>query len=137
MGEKRSPSMPMSAEHKAALVQGRKEAKAIKTYLDALASRRPGRPITRDSLEKRLASVQARLANERDTLKQVELHQSRLEIVEALANAGEVIDMSKMEAEFAQVASAYSDRKGISYGAWRSVGVPAAVLKKAGVTRAR
>ena len=129
--------MPMSAEHKAALVQGRKEAKAIKTYLDALASRRPGRPITRDSLEKRLASVQARLANERDTLKQVELHQSRLEIVEALANAGEAIDMSKMEAEFAQVASAYSDRKGISYGAWRSVGVPAAVLKKAGVTRAR
>ncbi|HKY49106.1 MAG TPA: hypothetical protein VJQ79_14115 [Acidimicrobiia bacterium] len=127
----------MSAEHKAALVQGRKEAKAIKTYLDALASRRPGRPITRDSLEKRLASVQARLANERDTLKQVELHQSRLEIVEALANAGEAIDMSKMEAEFAQVASAYSDRKGISYGAWRSVGVPAAVLKKAGVTRAR
>lgn len=129
--------MPMSAEHKAALVQGRKEAKAIKTYLDALASRRPGRPITRDSLEKRLASVQARLANEKDTLKQVELHQSRLEIVEALASAGEAIDLSKMEAEFAQVASAYSDRKGISYAAWRSVGVPAAVLKKAGVTRAR
>lgn len=129
--------MPMSAEHKAALVQGRKEAKAIKTYLDALASRRPGRPITRDSLEKRLASVQARLANEKDTLKQVELHQSRLEIEEALASAGEAIDLSKMEAEFAQVASAYSDRKGISYAAWRSVGVPAAVLKKAGVTRAR
>ena len=129
--------MPMSAEHKAALVQGRKEAKAIKIYLDALASRRPGRPVTRDSLEKRLASVQARLANEKDTLKQVELHQSRIEIEEALANAGEAIDMSKMEAEFAQVASAFSDRKGISYGAWRSVGVPAAVLKKAGVARAR
>ena len=81
--------------------------------------------------------MQARLADEKDTLKQVELHQARLEIVEALADAGDAIDLSKMEAEFAQVASAYSDRKGISYAAWRSVGVPAAVLKKAGVTRAR
>ena len=49
--------MAMSAEHKAALVQGRKEAKAIKVYLDALASRRPGRPVTKDSLEKRRASI--------------------------------------------------------------------------------
>jgi hypothetical protein len=129
--------MAMSAEHKAALVQGRKEAKAIKIYLDALASRRPGRPVTRDSLEKRLASVQTRLANEGDTLKRVDLHQSRIEIEEALANTGESIDLSKMEADFASVASAYSDRKGISYGAWRSVGVPAAVLKKAGVARTR
>jgi hypothetical protein len=127
--------MAMSAEHKAALVQGRKEAKAIKVYLDALASRRPGRPVTRDSLEKRLASVQARLANESDTLRKVDLHQSRIEIEEALANTGESVDLSKMEADFAEVASAYSDRKGISYAAWRSVGVPAAVLKKAGVAR--
>ena len=43
--------------------------------------------------------------------------------------------MTKMESAFANVASAYSDRKGISYGAWRSAGVPAAVLKKAGVAR--
>jgi hypothetical protein len=127
----------MSAEHKAALVQGRKEAKAIKVYLDALASRRPGRPVTRESLEKRLASVQTRLATEGDTLKQVDLHQTRIEIEDALANSGESVDLSKMETDFAEVASAYSDRKGISYGAWRSVGVPAAVLKKAGVARTR
>ena len=127
----------MSAEHKAALVKGRKEAKAIKVYLDALASRRPGRPVTRESLIKRLESVQSRIANEVDTLKKVDLHQSRIEIEEALASAGESVDLSKMEAEFADVASAYSDRKGISYGAWRSVGVPAAVLKKAGVPRTR
>ena len=129
--------MAMSAEHKAALVQGRKEAKAIKVYLDALASRRPGRPVTKESLEKRLASIQARLEIESDTLKQVDLHQTRIEIEDALANSGESVDVSKMEADFAKVASAYSDRKGISYGAWRSVGVPAAVLKKAGVARTR
>ena len=129
--------MAMSAEHKAALVQGRKEAKAIKVYLDALASRRPGRPVTKDSLEKRLTSIQERLTTESDTLKRVDLHQSRIEIEEALSMSGESVDMTKMEAAFAKVAAAYSDRKGISYGAWRSAGVPAAVLKKAGVARTR
>ena len=127
--------MAMSAEHKAALIQGRKEAKAIKVYLDALASRRPGRPVTKDSLEKRLASIQERLTAESDALKRVDLHQSRIEIEEALSMSGETVDMAKMEAAFAKVASAYSDRKGISYGAWRSAGVPAAVLKKAGLGR--
>ena len=129
--------MAMSAEHKAALVQGRKESKAIKVYLDALASRRPGRPVTRDSLEKRLASIQEKLAAETDTLKRVDLHQARIETEEALSSSEESIDLTKMETAFAAVAAAYSDRKGISYGAWRSAGVPAAVLKKAGVARTR
>ena len=127
--------MAMSAEHKAALIQGRKESKAIKIYLDALASRRPGRPVTKDSLEKRLASIQERLTTETDTLKRVDLHQSRIEIEDALSMSEESVDMAKMEAGFAKVASAYSARKGISYAAWRSAGVPAAVLKKAGVAR--
>ena len=127
--------MPMSAEHKAALIQGRKESKAIKTYLDALASRRPGRPVTKESLEKRLESIQERLTTESDTLKRVDLHQLRIEVEDALSMSEESVDMAKMEAAFAKVASAYSDRKGISYGAWRSAGVPAAVLKKAGVAR--
>ena len=129
--------MAMSAEHKAALVKGRKESKAIKVYLDALASRRPGRPVTRDSVEKRLASIQERLGTETDALKRVDLHQARIEAEEALASTGESVDLTKMEADFADVAAAYSDRKGISYGAWRSAGVPAAVLKKAGVARTR
>lgn len=129
--------MAMSAEHKAALVQGRKEAKAIKVYLDALASRRPGRPVTKDSLEKRLASVQERLASERDALKRVDLHQAKIEIEDGLESSEESVDLSKLETAFAEVASAYSDRKGISYAAWRSAGVPSSVLKRAAVARTR
>jgi len=34
-----------------------------------------------------------------------------------------------------KVAKAYSQRKGISYGAWKEFGVPSDVLKKAGITR--
>jgi hypothetical protein len=45
-------------------------------------------------------------------------------------------DMAGLENEFVKVAKSYSARQGISYGAWRSVGVPAAVLKRAGVGRA-
>lgn len=129
--------MAMSAEHKAALVQGRKEAKAIKHYLDALASRRPGRPVTRDSLEKRLAGIEDRLASESDTLKRVDLHQAKIEVESALASAQESLDLSSLETAFTDVAAAYSGRKGISYGAWRSAGVPASILKKAGVARTR
>ena len=129
--------MAMSAEHKAALVKGRKEAKAIKNYLDALASRRPGRPVTKDSLEKRLAGIRDRLASETDSLKRVDLHQAKIEVEDALASAQESHDLTSLESAFADVAGAYSTRKGISYGAWRNAGVPAAILKKAGVARTR
>ncbi len=127
----------MSAEHKAALVKGRAEARAISSYLDALAARRPGRPVTRDSLEKRLTTLTAKIAAESNNLKKVDLIQSRIEVEEALSASQESIDMTNLETEFAKVAADYSGRKGISYSAWRSAGVPAAVLKKASIPRTR
>jgi hypothetical protein len=129
--------MAMSAEHKAALVQGRREAKAIKAYLEALASRRPGRPVTRDSLQARLTSIDERLANEGDVLKRVDLIQSRLEAEKALAFASTNVDMNGLEKGFVEMAGEYSERKGISYGAWRAAGVPANILKAAGIARTR
>ena len=45
--------------------------------------------------------------------------------------------MDTLEEAFVGAASEYSDRKGISYSAWRELGVPAAVLKRAGVKRTR
>jgi hypothetical protein len=127
----------MSAEHKAALVQGRKEAKVIKTYLDALGSRKPGRPVTKDSVEKRLATIDLRLKEESDALKRLDLHQSRIEAENALASLSDTIDLTELEGEFAQVVKGYADRKGISYAAWRGAGVSAATLKKAGIARTR
>ena len=43
--------------------------------------------------------------------------------------------LSALEADFVSAARSYSERKGISYAAWRAVGVPPAVLKKAGISR--
>lgn len=125
----------MSPEHKAALVQGRKEAKIIKSYLDALGSRKPGRPVTKDSVEKRLASIDSRLKDETDSLKKLDLRQSRIKAESALSSVSGTIDLTALEDEFAQVVKGYAERKGISYAAWRGAGVSAATLKKAGIGR--
>ena len=47
----------------------------------------------------------------------------------------EKVDLSGLEKEFIAAAAAYSARKGISYAAWRELGVEPAVLKKAGISR--
>ena len=47
------------------------------------------------------------------------------------------MDLDELEAGFVEHARSYSERKGISYSAWRETGVPAAALKKAGISRTR
>ena len=44
-------------------------------------------------------------------------------------------DSAGFEEAFVEVAKSYSDRQGISYAAWRTVGVAPEVLRRAGVTR--
>jgi hypothetical protein len=129
--------MAMSEAHKAALAEGRRQSRAIKRYLEALAQRRPGRPVTQQSLEAKLARAEARLAAETDPLKRVDLIQQRLDAKSALAKASDAADMDSLEADFVDAAKGYSERKRISYSAWREAGVSAAVLKKAGIARTR
>jgi hypothetical protein len=127
----------MTQEHKDALAQGRAEARAIKAYLKALAARKPGRPVTRESLNKRLATVRKKLGVTDDVLRRVELIQSRLEIERALAEVDRAVDFANLEAGFVKHARSYSLRKGISYTAWREIGVPASALKSADIPETR
>ena len=127
--------MAMSAQHKAALAQGRRESRAIKLYLQALGNRRPGRPVTAASLGKRISDLEAKIAGETDPLKAVDLRQSRIEAEQALARAESAADMSELEKGFVKNAKGDSTRKGISYSAWREAGVPATMLKQAGISR--
>ena len=53
----------------------------------------------------------------------------------ALKTSGEKVDLSGLEQEFVDAAAAYSARKGISYAAWRELGVEPGVLKRAGIPR--
>ena len=127
--------MAMSDAHKAALAEGRRQARAIKAYLEALADRRPGRPVTPDTLKAKIARVDSKLETETDVLRRLDLVQQRIDAHASLAKAYQAAAHEELEAGFVECAAAYSDRKGISYAAWREAGVPAAVLKKAGVRR--
>jgi hypothetical protein len=125
----------MSDAHKAALAEGRTQARTIKAYLETLERRRPGRPVTPETLKTKLGRIDARLEEESDVLKRLELFQQRIDVHEALARTYRASANEELEAGFVDCAASYSSRKDISYAAWREVGVPAATLKKAGITR--
>jgi hypothetical protein len=128
---------PMSDEHKAALAEGRNQGRSVRRYLEALEAHKPkrGRKRTPDSMQKRLAKIDAELANA-DPLRRLQLIQERIDLNAELETAGTKVDLSALEKEFVEAAKAYSERKNISYAAWRELGVEASVLKRAGVSRA-
>lgn len=128
----------MSEEHKAALAKGREQGRAVREYLAALdQERKPGRPVDREAIEGKLPEIQGRIDAEPDPAKRVELIQKRLDLEERLVELGEAPDMELLEERFVEAAAEYSERKGISYPAWREAGVPAAVLQRAGIKRTR
>jgi uncharacterized protein YicC (UPF0701 family) len=126
----------MTDEHKAALAEGRSESRAVKAYLEALDQNRPrrGRKRTPDSVKKRLAAIDTQL-EDASPLQRLQLVQERMDLQRELEQFGTTVDLSALEAEFVTTAAKYAKRKGISYAAWRELGVSADVLKKAGVSR--
>lgn len=132
----KSATRTMSDQHKAALAEGRAEGRAVKAYLEALEQNRPrrGRKRTTESVQKRLKGIDAQLASA-SALARLQLVQERMDLERELATMGQKVDLTKLEGEFVKTAKKYSERKGISYGAWRELGVPADVLQKAGVSR--
>jgi hypothetical protein len=128
----------MSAEHKEALARGREEGRAVRLYLEAIEEQRPrpGRRRTADSITRRLAAVNEKLAGA-DALTRLHLLQERADLDAELARAGTVDDLADLEAKFLKVARSYGERKAIGYSAWRAAGVEAEVLERAGITRGR
>lgn len=126
----------MSAEHKAALAEGREQSRAVRNYLEALETVKPkrGRRRAPDSIKKRLDAIGQSL-EEAPPLTRLQLVQERIDLTAELANMDNAIDVVSLEAAFVEAAAGYAERKGISYAAWREVGVPAEVLKRAGLRR--
>ena len=127
----------MSVEHKAAMEQGRAEGRAVRDYLEALRSSKPkrGRKRSSESIQNRLAEIDRELADA-SAITELQLVQERRDLTAELESMGSGVDLTELEDSFVKVAKSYGDRKGISYGSWRDVGVPAATLKRAGITRA-
>ncbi|WP_148288724.1 hypothetical protein [Ilumatobacter nonamiensis] len=128
---------PMTDEHKAALAKGRTEGRIVREYLEGLRATKPkrGRKRTPESVRKRLDAVEQELASA-DPMSELLLIQERRDLEAELEAMSATIDIEALESRFVEVAQSYSDSKSISYASWRDVGVPAAVLKRAGVSRA-
>jgi len=135
MAAKRGPK-EMTDSHKAALERGRAEGRVVRDYLEALRSNKPkrGRKRTGDSINKRLAAIEAELPSA-SAIEELQLIQERRDLNDELASLGSGIDVGEIEDQFVAVAKGYGDRKGISYASWRDVGVSAATLKRAGISR--
>ena len=129
---------PMSTDHKAALAKGREEGRIVRQYLEALESTKPrrGRKRTPESIRKRLTAIEAILP-EAEPLNRLHLVEEKQRLEAELAHSGDVVDLAALEKSFIKVARQYGDRKGISYSAWRTVGVSASVLQQAKISRSR
>ena len=126
----------MTDDHKAALAEGRRQGRAVRDYLDALEQHKPkrGRKRTAESMQAQLVKIEEQLL-EADPIKRLQLIQDRMDLHAEMESSENKADLEGLEADFVQAAKGYSERKGISYATWREIGVPADVLKKAGISR--
>ena len=126
----------MSQAHKEALAVGREEGRAVRRYLEALEAHKPkrGRKRNPDTIQKRLEQIDDKLEFA-DALSRVHLVQERINLQAELAAKDAAIDLASLEEDFIEAAKNYSERKGITYAAWREAGVDASVLRKAGIRR--
>lgn len=126
----------MSQEQKDAMAQGRREARAVRNYLDALErGRKRGPKVTPEKLRERIRSAQEAIESEADPQSRLELIQQRMDDQARLEEVADQDSLDDLEPAFVEVAASYSERKGISYAAWRELGIPAKVLREAGISR--
>ena len=117
--------------------EGREQGRVVRRYLEALVSHRPsrGRRPTPDSITKRVGAIDEQLPGS-DPLSRLHLIQERMDLKQDLAAAyGNADKLEELEVAFIQVAAAYGERRGLTYEAWRSIGVAPRVVKAAGIGR--
>jgi hypothetical protein len=115
-------------------------ARAVRRYLSALDMRRPGRSAakTGESILHRLHQVDTMLlsadpvARLHLTQERIDLHAEQLRIATAPSP-----EFEELEEAFIRAARAYSERHGVTYSAWRQIGVDNAVLERAGIAPTR
>ncbi|MEN9645161.1 MAG: hypothetical protein RL238_1830 [Actinomycetota bacterium] len=133
---KPGPKNPLSDAHKAALAKGRMEGRVVREYLEALKANKPvrGRKRTPETIRRQLSAAERALATA-SPIAELQLVQQRIDLQRELEVLENKVDLAARERAFVQVAKSYGDRTGVKYEAWRAVGVPAAVLKSAGIGR--
>ena len=135
---KRPAKRTMSADHKAKLAQGRNESRIVSKYLDALAAGKGkrGRKRTPESISIQIARIDKAIAAA-SPIQKLELTQKRYDLVAEHGRLTSRVDLTSVEKDFVKVAKSFASRNGISYNAFRELGVSADVLKRCGISRAR
>lgn len=139
-GPTKNAARKMSEEHKAALAAGREQSRAVRAYLDALDLHKPkrGRKRTSETVLRQLSQVESELASAVGAAR-LELLQRWSDLqaeLDRLQDDGGV-DLETLKEGFVRFAREYAERKGIEYQTFREFGVPASVLKDAGISRTR
>ena len=134
----KSSTRTMTAEHKAKLAQGRTESRVVSKYLEALSAGKGkrGRKRTPESISMQIARIDREI-EAAPAIRRLELTQMRYDLEVERERLEARVDIAGVEKEFIKIAKSYAKRTGISYNAVRSLGGPAEVLKKAGISRAR
>lgn len=120
-----------------AAVHRRTETAIVDRYLTALVDSAPTNGWhTPERLQAKLDTVETMIAAAKG-VERVKLIQERLDIQALMGNPQTAVDLADLEAQFIEVGAAWARRKSVTYTAFRNVGVPAAVLAKAGIPRTR
>jgi uncharacterized protein YicC (UPF0701 family) len=122
-----------------AVAEDRTMSATVNRYLAAVtAPKRRGRKVSKATLEQRLERAQETVRTATGVEKLLAARDARsLTARLSQMTAADSVDVQRLEAEFVKVAKRFSENRGITYGAWRDAGVPAQVLKRAGVARTR
>ena len=101
-------------------------AEAVRRYLDALRAGPPPPPRpSKATVERRLAQIDDDLVTA-PPIRELKLVQERHDLREVAA-------WYEREDAFVAAVRPYSRRHGITYETWRAVGVPASLLRRAGI----
>ena len=117
----------MTEEDKAKVQAGMAEARAIRAYLAVVQSESFR---SRGPRAKSVEQLQEAIANTVDPIERLKL---RPKLREALDIGMTEADLAK---NFLEHVVSFSEKHGITYADWRDEGVPASVLKEAGISRA-
>lgn len=133
-------------EQRQAISNAYAENRAVSEYLEILEHNkrveeqtRPkrGRHRTLESIQNRLNEIAESFESVKP-LKRLLMIQERMNLeaeLEKAKNPPEPIDITQPEDDFLGVAASFALRKGITYRAWRELGVEPSVLKQAGIRR--
>lgn len=124
----------MSDDHKVKIAETRELGRIVSRYLDGLAVTKPkrGRKVTPEALQEKLEKIEYDLPTAKP-IDRLNLLQLQKDILQQLEEKAPEVDMEALEKEFVRVGKNYAHKKKIARSTFLEVGVPAEVLKAAGI----